>query len=45
VHALDDDERLRELARMMSGAETEAALDHARELVAASSARRAAAVS
>ena len=45
VHALDDDERLRELARMMSGAETEAALDHARELVAATSARRAAAVS
>ncbi|KRE57792.1 DNA repair protein RecN [Phycicoccus sp. Soil748] len=45
VHALDDDERLRELARMMSGAETDAALDHARELVAASSARRAAAVS
>ena len=40
VHALDDDERLRELARMMSGAETDAALDHARELVAASSARR-----
>ena len=33
VHALDGDERLRELARMMGGVDTESALDHARELV------------
>ncbi|WP_406831132.1 DNA repair protein RecN [Pedococcus sp. KACC 23699] len=42
IHALEGDERLRELARMMSGGESEAALDHARELVASTSARRTA---
>jgi DNA repair protein RecN (Recombination protein N) len=40
VHALDGDERLRELARMMAGVDTEAALDHARELVAEATSRR-----
>jgi DNA repair protein RecN (Recombination protein N) len=43
VHALDEDERLRELARMMGGVDTESALEHARELVAAAGARRGAA--
>jgi DNA repair protein RecN (Recombination protein N) len=45
VHALDGDERLRELARMMAGVDTDAALDHARELVAEATARRATAPS
>ncbi len=43
IHALEGEDRLRELARMMSGGESEAALDHARELVASTSARRTAA--
>jgi DNA repair protein RecN (Recombination protein N) len=42
VHALDEDERLRELARMMGGVDTESALEHARELVAAAGLRRSA---
>jgi DNA repair protein RecN (Recombination protein N) len=40
VHALDGDERLRELARMMAGVDTDVALDHARELVAEATSRR-----
>jgi DNA repair protein RecN (Recombination protein N) len=40
VHALTGDERLRELARMMAGVDTDTALDHARELVAEASSRR-----
>lgn len=43
VHALDGDERLRELARMMAGVDTGTALDHARELVEETASRRAAA--
>lgn len=42
VHALDEDERLRELARMMGGVDTESALEHARELVATAGLRRSA---
>jgi DNA repair protein RecN (Recombination protein N) len=45
VHALEGDERLRELARMMAGVDTDAALDHARELVAEAASRRSAAPS
>jgi DNA repair protein RecN (Recombination protein N) len=41
VHPVDGDERLRELARMMAGVDSEAALDHARELVAEAASRRA----
>jgi len=44
VHALDGEERLRELARMMAGVDTGTALDHARELVEETTARRATAV-
>jgi DNA repair protein RecN (Recombination protein N) len=44
VHALEGDDRLRELARMMAGVDTGTALDHARELVAETAARRATAV-
>jgi DNA repair protein RecN (Recombination protein N) len=43
VHALDGDERLRELARMMAGVDTGTALDHARELVEETTSRRASA--
>ena len=43
VHALDGDERLRELARMMAGVDSGTALDHARELVEETTSRRAAA--
>jgi DNA repair protein RecN (Recombination protein N) len=42
VHAIEGDERLRELARMMAGVDSESALDHARELVAETAARRTA---
>jgi DNA repair protein RecN (Recombination protein N) len=41
VHALEGEERLRELARMMAGVDTDVALDHARELVAEATSRRA----
>jgi DNA repair protein RecN (Recombination protein N) len=41
VHALDGEERLRELARMMAGVDSGTALDHARELVEETSSRRA----
>lgn len=41
VHALDGEERLRELARMMAGVDSDTALDHARELVAEAASRRA----
>jgi DNA repair protein RecN (Recombination protein N) len=44
VHALEGEDRLRELARMMAGVDTGTALDHARELVAETAARRATAV-
>ena len=44
VHALDGEERLRELARMMAGVDSGTALDHARELVEETTARRATAV-
>jgi DNA repair protein RecN (Recombination protein N) len=40
VHALDGEERLRELARMMAGVDSDTALDHARELVAEATSRR-----
>ncbi len=42
VHALDGEERLRELARMMAGVDSGTALDHARELVEETTSRRAA---
>jgi DNA repair protein RecN (Recombination protein N) len=45
VHALDGEDRLRELARMMAGVDSESALDHARELVSEAASRRAAAAS
>jgi DNA repair protein RecN (Recombination protein N) len=41
VHHLDGDDRLRELARMMAGVDTDTALDHARELLAQADERRA----
>ena len=44
VHALDGEERLRELARMMAGVDTGTALDHARELVEETASRRASTV-
>ena len=44
VHAVDGEERLRELARMMAGVDTGTALDHARELVEETTSRRATAV-
>jgi DNA repair protein RecN (Recombination protein N) len=44
VHALEGEDRLRELARMMAGVDTGTALDHARELVEETTARRATAV-
>lgn len=44
VHALDGEERLRELARMMAGVDTGTALDHARELVEETASRRATAI-
>ena len=40
VHALEGEERLRELARMMAGVDTETALDHAGELLDQASQRR-----
>ena len=40
VHGVEGDERLRELARMMAGVDTGTALDHARELVDETAARR-----
>ncbi len=42
VHAVEGEDRLRELARMMAGVDSESALDHARELVAEASARHTA---
>jgi DNA repair protein RecN (Recombination protein N) len=45
VHALEGEDRLRELARMMAGVDSESALDHARELVSEATSRRAAAIS
>jgi DNA repair protein RecN (Recombination protein N) len=45
VHALDGQDRLRELARMMAGVDSESALEHARELVSEAASRRAAATS
>ncbi|HEV7194404.1 MAG TPA: DNA repair protein RecN [Pedococcus sp.] len=45
VHALEGEDRLRELARMMAGVDSESALDHARELVSEAASRRAAATS
>jgi DNA repair protein RecN (Recombination protein N) len=41
VHAVAGEERLRELARMMAGVDSGTALDHARELVEETVARRA----
>ncbi|QGN57074.1 DNA repair protein RecN [Nostocoides sp. HKS02] len=41
VHPVEGEDRLRELARMMAGVDSEAALDHARELVAEAASRRA----
>jgi DNA repair protein RecN (Recombination protein N) len=41
VHGLDGEDRIRELARMMAGVDTDTALDHARELVAQADERRA----
>jgi DNA repair protein RecN (Recombination protein N) len=41
VHAVEGEERLRELARMMAGVDSGTALEHARELVEQTSARRA----
>jgi DNA repair protein RecN (Recombination protein N) len=41
VHALGDEERVRELARMMAGADTDTAVQHARELLATTTERRA----
>jgi DNA repair protein RecN (Recombination protein N) len=43
VHAVEGEERLRELARMMAGVDTGTSLEHARELVEQTTARRAAA--
>lgn len=40
VHPLEGQERLRELARMMGGVDSDSALDHARELVAEAASRR-----
>jgi DNA repair protein RecN (Recombination protein N) len=40
VHPVDGEERLRELARMMAGVDSDSSLDHARELVAEAAARR-----
>jgi DNA repair protein RecN (Recombination protein N) len=40
VRAVEGDERLRELARMMAGNDTDTALEHARELVDRTTARR-----
>ena len=40
VHAVDDEERLRELARMMAGVDSDSALEHARELLAEAAGRR-----
>lgn len=34
VHAIEGEERVRELARMLSGSYSQAALEHARELLA-----------
>ncbi|HEV7171561.1 DNA repair protein RecN [Pedococcus sp.] len=45
VHAVDGEDRLRELARMMAGVDSDTALDHARELVSEAVARRSATVS
>ncbi|NNM44692.1 DNA repair protein RecN [Knoellia koreensis] len=42
VRAVEGEDRLRELARMMAGADTDTALEHARELVGQTSKRRAA---
>jgi DNA repair protein RecN (Recombination protein N) len=41
VHPVDGEERLRELARMMAGVDSGTALEHARELVEQTTARRA----
>ncbi|GAB3445234.1 DNA repair protein RecN [Phycicoccus ginsengisoli] len=43
VHPVEGEERLRELARMMAGVDTGTSLEHARELVEQTTARRAAA--
>jgi DNA repair protein RecN (Recombination protein N) len=40
VHPVEGEERLRELARMMAGVDSDSSLDHARELVAEAAARR-----
>ena len=40
VHAIEAEDRLRELARMMAGVDTETALNHARELVDQAAQRR-----
>jgi DNA repair protein RecN (Recombination protein N) len=40
VHAVEGEERLRELARMMAGVDSDSSLEHARELVAEAEARR-----
>ncbi|TQJ51095.1 DNA repair protein RecN [Phycicoccus sp. SLBN-51] len=40
VVQVDDDERLRELARMMAGVDTDSAMEHARELLAQAGERR-----
>ena len=40
VHPVVGEERLRELARMMAGVDSDSSLDHARELVAEAAARR-----
>ncbi|SES40946.1 DNA replication and repair protein RecN [Pedococcus cremeus] len=40
VVRVDDDERLRELARMMAGVDSDSALEHARELLAQAGERR-----
>ena len=45
VHAVEGEERLRELARMMAGVDTGTSLEHARELVEQTTLRRAAATS
>ena len=42
VRVLDDDAREREIARMMAGSDSEAALEHARELLGWARERRAA---
>ena len=40
VHAVEGEERLRELARMMAGVDSDSSLEHARELVAEAATRR-----